>query len=140
NNTVRNDESNTVTGHALVPIKRGKVARTNSVASRVVKRALTEPVEAMAPVVEVTAGPVVSHDAGPVPAPASVPSHESGWYQFGRFVVGLALIITAIAIFYASTRGGIWAAYALSADTKAAEIFAILLVSAEFLAMILPTA
>src|SRR5262249_16009780 len=55
NNTVTNDESSTVTDRAVVPVTSRKVARSNTPANRVVRRACAEPVDAMTPIVTVPA-------------------------------------------------------------------------------------
>jgi hypothetical protein len=125
---------------AVVPVPSRKLARPTTSASRIVRHALAEPAETLAPVVtNMAGGPVAATVTAPPPV-VNIPPRESGWYRFGSGVVGLALILLAGTVVLTSVRGGIWAGYALSIDANAGEIFSTLLVAAELFAAILPTA
>src|SRR5262249_36336038 len=137
-NGVTNTVTAAVTENAIVPAPTRKVARSATSASRIVKRAMSEPPESAAPIVAELRSP------GPTrvtpPPVLDVPPRESGWHCFGRIIIGLALILLAAATVITSLRGGVWAGYALSVDANAGEIFSTLLVVAELFAAILPTA
>jgi hypothetical protein len=108
---------------AVVPIKPAPIERRRAVLQAVLQPDVTASAQSAA--ARVTLPPPV----------VDVRPRESAWYRFGRCIVGLVLILAALAIAFTSMRANAWFGYALSVDNRAGELFSTLSVAAEVIAL-----
>jgi hypothetical protein len=87
---------------------------------------------------------VTQRDAAPVTARATprvtvMPPDSRVLFSVGRSLIGLTLIGAALFVAFTSMRANAWLGYAMSVDDNAGHIFASLTVTAEMIALLLPT-
>ena len=135
NDSVKNGVTNGVTENAVVPVASRKLARPDTSAHRVVRRALAEPVEAVAPVVLVEAGGPVASARPWVPPRVLPPEAPSDWGRLALIAV-LALIsfgVIALALFINGQTG-----WHFGTSSLASMTFMGLAIAGDVLAFVLP--
>jgi hypothetical protein len=120
--------------------------KTDRTAAERTRRYRARKRQALAPAWRDTLPAVTQRDAAPVteaPIQARVtvmpPTPDKVLFGIGRSLIGLTLIGAALFVAWSSMRANAWLGYAMSIDADAGHIFASLTVTAELIALLLPT-